>query len=315
MIIKLTGFEREFTREIEKNLLNYDVKLTTEETFDFELKIDPDLNHVKNLSKTILVLSEPQVVRPDLYLSKTLKSVAGVFPLSYYRSRRLNLQEWFDYPVSLPTYKKDNKLRTDNFAIVNEHKFSGSRRSQYGLRREVIRYFEKNLPNQLSLYGAEWEKGKTTEIRRRLFALKQSLNSPEFSPREAFTDLWHSYTGLSGHMHQDCEELQKFKFSIVIENDTDYVSEKIWKSLYAGAIPIYIGPDLSNDAELKELVGDTKPNLESVLERIDEVKNMDLVYLREKIETFLTNLDYTKYGLKLTSNHFANSLISLIKRM
>lgn len=315
MIIKLTGFGQEFEREIERNLEKQNVYLTKNDQFDFEVIIDPDLNHLENRSKTILALAEPQVVRPDLYHLKTFESVAGVFPLSSYRARRLNLKEWFDFPVKLPTYKKDNRSRTDNFAIVNEHKFSGSARSQYGLRREVIRYFEKELPNQLSVYGVEWQKGRLIELRRRLFALKQSINSPELRPREAFSDLWHHYTVLSGHMHEDCEELQKYNFSIVIENDTDYISEKIWKSLYAGAIPIYVGPDLSEDADLKTLAGVTKPNLESVIERINYVKNMDLIYLRNEIETFLTNIENTKYGLRHTASHFANSLISLINRM
>jgi len=315
MKIKITGFDQKFTHEIEKNLLKHHITLTSDGNFDFELLIDPDLNRIKNRSKTILALVEPQAVRPDLYLNKTFKSVAGIFPLSYYRARRLNLEEWFDFPVHLPTYTKDHRPRTENYAIVNEHKFSASSRSQYGLRRKVIRYFEENQASQLSLYGVEWKKGKLIELRRRLFALKQSINSPEFSPCEAFTDLWHSYSVLSGHMHEDCEELQKFKFSIVIENDIDYVSEKIWKSLYAGVFPIYIGPDLSNDSELKDLVGVTEPNLEAILERINEVRNLDMLSSRKKIDTFLTNIDSTKYGFKQTSKHFANSLSSLINRM
>lgn len=315
MLIKLSGFGKEFEAEIEQNLIKHHIFLTKREDFQFEVIVDPEIKHVKDRSKTILALVEPQVVRPDLYLSKTLKSFAGVFPLSYYRARRMNLNEWFDFPVNLPVYKKNNRARIENFAIVNEHKFSGSKRSQYGLRREVIKYFEKNLPNHLSLYGVEWQKGKLIELRRRLFVLKQSINSPEFSPREALSDLWHSYSVLSGHMHEDCEELQKFKFSIVIENDIDYVSEKIWKSLYAGVIPIYIGPDLSNDPELKDLVGVTEPNLDAVVERINQVKNLDLISLRKKVDAFLTNINSTKYGFKQSSTHFANSLISLINRM
>jgi hypothetical protein len=315
MKIKMTGLGVDFSREIERNLIERGITLTKEDNFDYELIIDPDLKGIKNRSKTILMLAEPQTVRPDLYLSKNLESFAGVFPLSYYRACRLDLQEWFDLPVKLPIYKIDNRPRTEDFAIVNEHKFSASRRSQYGLRRNVIRYFEKNQASQLSLFGVEWKKGKLIELRRRLFALKQSFNSPEFKPREAFTDLWHSYSVLSGHMHEDCEDLQKFKFSIVIENDIDYVSEKIWKSLYAGVFPIYIGPDLSNDSELKDLVGVTEPNLEAIIERINEVKNLDLLSFRKKIDSLLTNIDSTKYGLKQTSTHFANSLISLINRM
>jgi hypothetical protein len=314
MNIKLSGFEQVFEREIEKNLVKHNVFLTKHDDFAFEVIVDPDIKHIKDRSKTILALVEPQVVRPDLYLSKTLKSFAAVFPLSYYRAQRLNLEEWFDFPVHLPTYIKDNRPRTENFAIVNEHKFSASMRSQYGLRRDVIKYFEQNEENQLSLYGVEWERGKLIELRRRIFAIRQSINSPEFSPCEALTDLWHSYKFLSGHMHGDCEELQKFKFSIVIENDTDYVSEKIWKSLYAGVVPVYIGPDLSKDAELKNLIGVTEPNLAAVVGRINEVKNLDLPTLRKKIESFLNNIESTKYGLKQTSTHFANSLLSLINR-
>jgi galactose mutarotase-like enzyme len=64
---------------------------------------------------------------------------------------------------------------------------------------------------------------------------------------ENFSDLWHNYSLVKGHMPENLENLQNYNYSIVIENDLDYISEKVWKSIYAGALPIYVGPNLDYD--------------------------------------------------------------------
>lgn len=314
MRVKLTGFSQEFEREITRHLFQLDIGLSNNDTYDYEVVIDPKLNQIEFPHKTILALVEPQVVRPDLYQSQVFRKVAGVFPLSYYRAQRLELEYWFDFPVKLPRYIKDNRNRTKNIAIVNEHKFSGSARSQYGFRRSIIKYLEKNHPNELSLYGVEWQKGKVIELRRRIYALKQNLFTDEFNVNEVFSDLWHNYKLLSGHMHEDCEDLQSFNLSIVAENDLDYISEKVWKSLYAGAVPIYVGPDLSNDINLKDCVIMSKANLESVANCITTIDEKDLIRMRNNFNDFFSDIESTKYGLEATSTHFANSLHSLISR-
>ena len=82
-------------------------------------------------------------------------------------------------------------------------------------------------------------------------------------------------------MQEDLEELQSFQFSIVIENDLDYISEKVWKSIYAGAVPIYVGPKLTNDQQLEDIVLSSAADLSSIKSGILNYDQTEIVRKRE----------------------------------
>jgi hypothetical protein len=313
--IKLTGFNDYFVSKISDNLHYFNLDTTKKDSFDLELIIDPHLNSIKNPEKTIIALVEPQVVRPDLYNKATWRKYAGILPLSYYRAQRLGLNEWFDFPVTLPTYLRNNHMRVNRIAIVNEHKFSGSSRSMYGLRRKVIRYFEANYPGKLDVYGVEWGKGRVIELQRRIFSMRQHLLKPEFSLEESFSDLWHKYGNIAGHMHEDLEKLQEYESSIVIENDLDYISEKVWKSIYAGAVPIYVGPKLTNDPMLEAVVQTANPEVFSIVSNVSALSTNLKYEIRKKGYDLLDNIEDSKYGINLCAKKVAESIHKLILKL
>ena len=315
MIIKLTGFNGNFYSKISENLALQNIETTSDNKFDFEVIVDPNLESIRHPKKTIIALVEPQVVRPDLYNEKKWKKFAGIFPLSSYRAQRLGFSEWFQFPVELPKYVRDDRPRLSRIAIVNEHKFSGSSRSQYGLRRKVIRHFEENFPTELKVFGIEWSKGRMIETRRRLFAFNQHTRTSEFSAKEAFSDLWHQYKNIAGHMHEDLEELQSFQISVVVENDLDYVSEKVWKSIYSGAVPVYVGPKLTNDIELESVVLPSEPNLGSIIKKINEYDSHTISKIRNDGYAFLQGINSSKYGVNLCAQNFVTSLNRLISNL
>jgi hypothetical protein len=315
MRIKLSGFDGNFISKVSTNLLQLSLETTAANNFDIEIVIDPDLTSVENPEKTIIALVEPQVVRPDLYKKEEWEKFAGILPLSYYRAKRLGLSEWFDFPVTIPKYVRNSRERQKLVAIVNEHKFSGSSRSKYGLRRKVIRYFEANHPGKLDVYGVEWDKGRLLEIQRRIFSMRQHLLQPEFSLEECFSDLWHKYSNLAGHMHEDLEKLQEFQTSIVIENDLDYISEKVWKSIYSGAVPIYVGPELENDPLLEKIVLIASPDVDSIVSKVPFYNNEQLNEIRKNGYNFLENIEESKYGVNSCAKKLAESIESLIHKL
>ena len=213
MRMKLTGFNGEFAAEIKKNSVLKDIKVTDQANFDIEFIIDPYPKQVSNKKNQILVLVEPEVVRPDLYQKKVWRKFHAVLPLSRYRAERLNLTNWFDLPVSLPEYIRKDGNRVNRWAIVNEHKFSASNRSQYGLRRELIKHFEIKRPLDLDLYGVEWNKNKIIELRRRLHTLRLQGFNKGLKLNENFSDLWHNYSLVKGHMPENLENLQGYNYS------------------------------------------------------------------------------------------------------
>jgi hypothetical protein len=312
MRIKLTGFSGEFAAEIKHNGALQNITVTDQANFDIEFIIDPHPKQVSNKKNQILVLAEPEVVRPDLYRKKVWRKFHAVLPLSRYRAERLNLKNWFDLPVSLPEYKRSNDKRANRWAIVNEHKFSASNRSQYGLRRELIKYFEIERPLDLDLYGVEWDKNKIIELRRRLYTLRLQGFNKGLKINENFSDLWHNYSLVKGHMPENLENLQEYNYSIVIENDLDYISEKVWKSIYAGAIPIYVGPNLDYDKDLKNVVVSSQASLDAIKSTIKSIEKDGLQKIRESGYRFLSDISTTKYSLENCGKKFIESVSNLL---
>jgi hypothetical protein len=312
MRIKLTGFSRDFAAEITNNSSRQGITVTNEIDFDIEFIVDPKAHQFSNKRNQVLVLVEPEVVRPDLYRSKVWRKFHKVLPLSRYRAERLNLKNWFDLPVTLPEYKRSNVNRTNKWAIVNEHKFSASNRSQYGLRRKLIKYFESERPQDLDLYGVEWNKNKNIELRRRLFTLRAHGFTKDLNLDENFSDLWHNYFLVKGHMPENLENLQYYNYSLVIENDLDYISEKVWKSIYAGAVPIYVGPNLDYDKELGKVVISSNASLDEIKSTIKVIEKSDLQKIRENGYKFLSDLNTSKYSLENCGKKFIESASNLL---
>jgi hypothetical protein len=221
----LGGFPQRFKKAISAVCLEYGFE-TIESKVNADLRALVDPNNLKefDLRRDIIVLAEPEVVRPDLYRNLVFSKSVMVLPLGRYRAERLGLTSWIDFPVELPAYERISVPKNTKFAIVNEHKFSSSYRSQYGLRRKVIQYLEREYPRTLELFGNQWNNSKKIELQRRIAALRNFKTPLDINFKETFSNLWHFYESHTGHMDSDCEPLQEYRLSICIENDLDYIS-------------------------------------------------------------------------------------------
>ena len=273
---------------------------------DIRVVVDPKEKIIP--SRDIIIIAEPEVVRPDLYRNKFIYGQYKILPLGRYRAERLKLKHWINFPVELPNYKRINLERKKQFALVNEHKFSSSRRSNYGVRRKTISYFESSDRLKVDLFGNEWSVSKNIELRRRIYQIKNSKNYISIDLREVFSDLWKTYSSLTGHMHQECEALQNYEVNICIENDSDYVSEKVWKALYAGAVPLYVGPRLDFDSELRESVIYSDPKIEDIINTIESIDSKVIDAKRSNAKEFLNSLKFKDYSVESAVKHFYSQL-------
>ena len=313
MKISLEGIQPFFLNSLINHADDYGFEITNDKNIaDLRVRVDPPKKAKINNLRDVIILSEPEVVRPDLYSHKFLKTTKNILPLGKYRANRLNLKYFVNWPVELPKYKRVNKTRNQKISIVNEHKFSSSSRSKYGLRREIIKYFELNLPGKLDLYGVEWNVNKKIELKRRLFALRNHKSFASIDLVETFSDFWRGYESCVGHMHQDCELLTEYSASICIENDNDYVSEKVWKSLYAGCPTIYIGPTLIYDNKLKDCLMIADENVESVVSRFEEFNlEVNIDYGTKGLD-FINSVDFKDYLSEAKTIEFYSNLKLLL---
>jgi len=241
-----------------------------------------------NAEYRVLLLLEPSVVMPWQYRSKVRHMFDLVVPMSPWRAKRLGYMEFAYQPYSPPSeiyspFRKRNK----KIVLINAAKFSASNSSNYGLRRNVISALSKSNCN-FEYFGPNWDMSRYDELVRRLAALRNSLKAREkVSLRELTSNLFKRFSGYQGTISNKFEVLSDSEMSLIIENESDTVTEKLFDSILAGAIPIYVGPDFSVEfPELESCIIRARSTPESIIDILREVTSKELDEKRVNIVNF-----------------------------
>jgi len=136
--------------------------------------------------------------------------------------------------------------------MIAANKVSPNGSGNYELRRTLAK---NNNDSRLQIFGELWRSSLSTKLRYRLGVLRFALASrSEFSLRAILNDTFSRYPRSFGKLEDKHAILRDSKFSIVIENSGDYVSEKLLDSLIEGCIPIYVGPHFEGTNLREEFV-------------------------------------------------------------
>jgi hypothetical protein len=167
-------------------------------------------------------------------------------------------RELFGLPWNAPDIDVDTS-RLPRIVIIQANKFSSISGECYSLRRRVIRdSVAESLP--LDVYGADWKNSFTQNLicagKSDFIRLIQSLDSRSFQ-RASYGRYRHLNTRRfrdAGITDDKFGLLSRYQFSLVLENDAEYVSEKVKDSLACGCITFYLGPDVELLSDLPGLV-------------------------------------------------------------
>lgn len=208
-------------------------------------KMVRELRKITRKSNRILILWEPRVVRPVNFRQIYLNDFGLVISPSRYwlegTARNLRLFNWPQSKVSKSTNSKKWNDRRDEIAIFQANKVSVIPGELYSLRREFI------ARNQdcVAVYGEGWNNPKKSLIRASL-AIARSITGISLPRFSGINHLFVRVDNYHGYTKDKDLTLSNFKFTLVIENSGDYVSEKIIEAIRVGSIPIYVGPTLSD---------------------------------------------------------------------
>ena len=144
------------------------------------------------------------------------------------------------YPNTFAQSKNDGFKNRPIFAcMIAGNKFTNilDSRELYSERVKIIRWFEKNNPQDFELYGVGWEKParKKGGISKLLYRIEKFTNY--ILSKSAFP----SY---KGSVISKSSVYDKARFSICYENARDfpgYITEKIFDSFFSGCVPVYWG--------------------------------------------------------------------------
>jgi alpha(1,3/1,4) fucosyltransferase len=120
---------------------------------------------------------------------------------------------------------KDKLMLVD----ISGNKASSHPRELYTERRDTIRFFDRHFSADFDLYGIGWNTYLDTSLWNRSSSRYLSYN------------FYQTYRGTVQHKW---DILPKYKFNICYENineERDYVSQRIFDVLRCGCVPIYLG--------------------------------------------------------------------------
>lgn len=127
--------------------------------------------------------------------------------------------------------------RDRNLIVISGNKLSKHPKELYSERLAVIKWYEKNHKGYLDLYGTDWD---VKIFPSNLFGLVLNKINRQFRL------IKNNYSSYKGKLKRKAEVLAQYNFCLCFENAygfSGYITEKIFDSLMAGAIPIYKGAD------------------------------------------------------------------------
>jgi hypothetical protein len=193
------------------------------------------------IEKRILVLWEPYIVDKSRYSRNVLTKFGKIYAPSIHWAEKVNALK-FNWPQSKldsEAISIDWNKRINRVVMIQGNKFSARKGELYTLRRNVLR----NLSNEeIDLYGTDWNRGIKFDFSH--WAKSFSMSNFLEIDLKSISGVGRNYTNYLGRAEDKKLVLQNYRVSIVIENSADYVSEKLFHSVSAGCVTVYIGPSL-----------------------------------------------------------------------
>jgi hypothetical protein len=174
--------------------------------------------------------------------------------------------------------------------LIAANKVSPNGSGNYDLRRSVASI---SYDKRLRIFGELWRASIYTKLRYRLGVARFALASKSsISLKSIFKDLLAKYSNVDGSIPDKHPVLENSKFSLVIENSSDYISEKLLDSLIDGCIPVYVGPDFEGTGLNEDLV----IRFESIATDLVEcLESLSSEFIIEKLTTIQSFIESEKF--------------------
>jgi hypothetical protein len=293
------NYESEAWQLFEQRLISCGLELSNENFFS---KVDALICHgyskkaIKEAQRSnvpknhrVLVLWEPPIINPKLHRDQYLKNFGHIYTPSKLWAKKFKT-EYFNYPVG--KFEKEDITsnlhnRSHKIVMIQANKYSLIKGENYSLRRALVT--TSNLAKEhIETYGTGWQKFPFKDFVKSVLKLLRNLDMG--ISKNSIFKLSAGAVNARGTSNNKIETLKKYKISIVIENHSSYVSEKLFDSLNAGCVTVYVGPNLENFGLNNKMVIQVEPDhdkIEFVLEKLLSMSDSELGELRDNQNKFL----------------------------
>ena len=196
-----------------------------------------------------------------------------------------------------------------NFACIissNKNLNRSSKNSGYVRRAKIIKWFLKNHPSKLDIYGKDWDKYFFSNyyLNRIMLYFQKKIN---FRKKDI-------HLAIKGPIKSKREILKDYKFSICYENYLNkegYFTGIIFDSFNSGCVPVFCG-----SRNIKKYIpqdcfidGNKFLNISSLYEFLENIDEDDLIYYQQNIINFLDSKYMKEFGYEKFTNMILNHLI------
>lgn len=219
-----------------------------------------------SVSKAILIRQETDAVYPGQY-GKRIENKYGLI-LTLGGTEKVRQHKFLGHPymhnhnpanptqidsnfAAIFSRRKSNQVyelsswknRQIFLSFVGANKVGLNPKGNYGVRRRLVKEL---LPMGLEVYGILWnaslKKRLTNRVSMVLWGLRTRQRPPIFA---IFFDIFRKYKAVKGVVDNKQKILLASKFSLVVENSDQIITEKLFDSILAGSIPVFYGAALS----------------------------------------------------------------------
>ena len=252
----------------------------------------------------VLIRQEPRIVLPQTYVDKNTIKFDHIIDIGKPKSIRHTVLNW---PQDLTSYLKNPKTKNDRVVIINSNLLSLRRSENYSLRRQAI-----NNIKDLDLYGYQWNNSLVRKLHTFSIELKKYIFQVKDLKIQGIRNYFRHFDNYLGEVEDKRMVISMYKYCLVIENSSEYLSEKIFDALLSGCIPIYIGPDLNSYEIPRFLYLQAEPNIGDIRSKINEAKKINYEEWRESLDIWLADpKTYENWSKDL----FVSKIINMLQKI
>lgn len=236
--------------------------------------------------RSILIRNEPTVVSPQNRDSVVKHEYGLILDVGRPASALNNSLPWPQQWPKSYLELRDVKNRKDRVVMINANKISFLKGELYSLRRAACRHLDS-----LDLFGQGWNMSLNEKLKHYLSNLWIALKSgqrPRFSGGKYFL---HNTANWKGAPEDKREIALRYKYSLVIENSKEFITEKFFDALFSGCIPVYVGPNLEEFNIPNNLYVKAENNLEDISQKIKSLHEIDYGKWRAECSDWLSGYE------------------------
>ncbi len=227
---------------------------------------------------TVLIVNEPAVVVPE----HSQESVLSLFNRVVFVGRP-NAVPIVPWPQTFPTAVGVFEGRRIRRAVmIQARKYSFVRGQLYSLRARLVA-----ADSRVHLFGFGWSEGMLRTLGRLSIDILRAVRAKAPLNFSCLATAFLQPLAYRGPAVEKIAVMSQYKVAVVIENSSEFMSEKLFDAFFAQCIPVYVGPPLENFGIPPHLYIRSSANLESLQIAISAALAMDYETWRKKLAGFL----------------------------